>query len=377
MKKYFITGILICIFLISFLATNVLAVTVAEDSFRKSLTNTIDPVNSLVKMDTENDIITIVASNGKIKYDFSGNPKFTIDLDFNKNMTEEECIKEFKEFYGLVNMFPVVADHFSIDDNQAQTYFIGKMNENEKIKKIPTRSIENYTNAINFAKEMFDTDINLSDNLFSIKSNKVSETADTYKAQITLTVDLNGDFSKLKDDALEYEKEQSDAILNAAQNAANKYQETLKKEEEALNKYQNNTSSSTGSTILDAAQNALDQYKDGGADEEADKLKDFEDSLLNNTTNKNDNTQKEENKTDKDTTNKEENKVENTNKEENVNVQNNVPDTSTETIGATSTENNSSNVIDVKTALFVACGVLTVILIFVIYKIFALSKVEK
>jgi len=198
---------------------------ITEESFQKAITKTIDPINALTKIDTEKDTITILASNTTINYNFNKNAQFDIELNFNNKMSKEECVNEFKKFYGLIGVFPAVTDHFSISEQDSSYYIANKIATNKKIELATSKSY-NFTNAIQYAKDIFDGGININDTVFNISSKKVKETSESYKAKIILTVDLSSNFAVMNGT---YASDTS--ILDAAQNALDQYKEQNKGEE--------------------------------------------------------------------------------------------------------------------------------------------------
>lgn len=214
---------------------------ITEESFQKAITKTIDPINALTKMDTEKDTITILASNTIINYNFNKNAQFDIELNFNNKMSKEECLTEFKKFYGLIGVFPAVTDHFSISEKDSSYYIANKIAINEKIK-LATSNSYNFTNAIQYAKDIFNGGININDTVFNISSKKVKETAESYKAKIILTVDLSSNFAVMNGTYAS-----DTGILDAAQNAMDKYNQAQEQDniENKLNEYENQLNSNT------------------------------------------------------------------------------------------------------------------------------------
>ena len=238
MKKSLIISFFIFLVLISSFNMSFATVTVTEDSFQQSVTKILDPNNTLFKMDRENDTLTGLARNFVIKYNFDNNPTFTFDFDFNKEMTEQQCVAKRQCISFLLSMFQVVSDHFEIDENVARSYYVDKTNSQEDVKKLTESvligsSIENFTNAIDYAKTIFDKNVSFSDYLFTIESRKIEETADNYKAQVVFTVNLSGDFSQMNNSNTDTE----DPIISHAQNALNEYKNTAEKENQLLQEY--------------------------------------------------------------------------------------------------------------------------------------------
>lgn len=256
MKKVLITTILTFIILASFLSTNVFAVTVTEDSLQNSINKIISSNSAIVKMDRVNDTITAVGNNIVIKYNIDNNPKFTMDFEFNNQMTKEQCLNEHKFIVMLIQMFQLIADHFGCTKDGALSYFVDKVeNGDSNVRKVMNFNAPEYTNPVSYAKLVFNNDVNFSDSLFTIKSKMVSETTEDYKAQVILEVNLNGDFTKVS----EFDSAISDTILDAAQNAADKYGEASKNEEAELAKYE---ASLNAKILVEDLKEKLDVYRD-------------------------------------------------------------------------------------------------------------------
>lgn len=177
MKKILIS-ILLIIIMISLYTGSYAAITVTEDSFQQSVTKILDPNNTLFKIDKVNDTITGVARNFVIKYNFDNNATFTLDFNFTKEMTSQQCKYEHQCISFLTSMFQVVSDHFGIDKNASLKYFTEKTGMQEDVKKLTyswQSSMDNYDDAIKYAKSIFDNEINYSDSLFTIKSKKLKK----------------------------------------------------------------------------------------------------------------------------------------------------------------------------------------------------------
>lgn len=236
MKKVLIISFLIFTILISFFSTSFAVVTITEDSFQQSLTKILDPNNTLIKMDTENDTITIVAKNYIFGYNFDNNPTFTLEFNFNKEMSGYQCEYHHQCISFLLGMFQVISDHFGIDENVALNYYSDKIDSKEDVKKLTCSwlsSMDDFDNAVQYAKSIFDNNINFSDSLFTIESQKLEETAENYKAQVIFTVNLDGDFSKMNNS----NDNKKDPIISEAQNAVNEYKNTAEKKNQLLQNY--------------------------------------------------------------------------------------------------------------------------------------------
>ena len=148
-------------------------------------------------MDKDNKTITVKASNTVIKYDFSSNPKFTLNLSFTNSMTKEECVREHKKEALLSSMFSTIGDYFNLDKYSSLSYYTDKFtaqNNGENIIKLPDELSLNYTNAIDYAKQRFDTDVDIQDELFTFTSRKTNESSTNYEVELILTIDTSKDF---------------------------------------------------------------------------------------------------------------------------------------------------------------------------------------
>lgn len=234
MKKIIMINILLIIILSMFFYVVFAAnINITEDNFKENL-NTVmgDSNNTLSKMNKENKTITFLARNIVIKYDLNNNPAFTTELNFNNKMTQKECNEEQKKIALLLPLFQTVSNYFKIDKYSALKYYVEKSESQVNVKKLMNydsdKSQSSFTNAISFAKDLLDKDINFSDSLFTIQTKKIEETADNYKAVITLTVNIEADFSILNN----YSYSPSDTIIGSAQNAIGKYEQKQEKSNE-------------------------------------------------------------------------------------------------------------------------------------------------
>lgn len=258
MKKVLITAILIFIILISFLATNVYAVTVTNDSLYKSLKGIV--TNQTIENDTVSNKFLFKDTKTTVHcYSLNDYPTFTIYLDFNNEMSEKECLNEYKKILTIGSMFGAVADHFSIDVKDSVYYFASFFTDS-KMEELFATSIKNFKNGVEFARDKFDSNINIADEkIFKLITTKVSDVGDAYVGKVMLQVDLKSDFSVMKGYYEKIDGDISDSILDAAQNAADKYGETSKNEQAELNKYE---ASLQGKTLVEKFKEKLDVYKD-------------------------------------------------------------------------------------------------------------------
>ncbi len=241
MKK--IITITILLIIISSMLLNMVCATninITEDNFKEALNEVIgDQNNTSSKMDKENKTITFLARNIVINYDLNNNPTFTTELNFSSQMTQEECNNEQQNISVFLSLFQTVSNYFKIDKNSALSYYVKKTESEEDIKNL--MNIDRYpyqktfTNAMKFAKDLLDKDINFSDTLFTIQTKKIEETSDNYKARVTLIVNIGADFSILNN----YSGSLENTILGSAHNAIDKYEKAQKEEEQMLQDVQN------------------------------------------------------------------------------------------------------------------------------------------
>ena len=242
MKKILTIILLLITILICLYSKSYAVITITEDSFQKSVTKILDPNNTLFKIDRENDTITGLARNFVVKYNFDNNATFTLDFDFNNQMTEQQCVAKYQCISFMVSMFQVVSDYFEIDKNVALSYYVDKTNTQEDVKKLTEsirigESIDNFTNAVNYAKTIFDKNVSFSDSLFTIESKKLEETAENYKAQVVFVVNLDGDFSQMDTT----NESTTDSIISSTQNALDNYKDAQEDENKKLENYINST----------------------------------------------------------------------------------------------------------------------------------------
>lgn len=238
MKKFlFVISILIIIFIITLNCTYATTISITEDNFKEHL-DSITGNTNLTTMDKDNKTITINASNTIINYNFNNNPTFTLNLNFNNQMSESECTTEHEKVYLLLTMLQSIADYFGIEKNSTLSYYFNKTTLQENINNIVnvTNSSANFTNAIDYAKNIFNEEAILQDQLFTLSSKKSSETSDYYNVELVLTVNIDADFSQITQNS---QNTPTDTILNSASNSIENYKEAQANEDAALSKLEN------------------------------------------------------------------------------------------------------------------------------------------
>ena len=225
MKKIFLLSfILVLIIVVAskfFLATTI---SVTEDNFKEHFNKVIgDTKDALSTMDKNNKTITVSASNTVIKYDFNSNPKFTLKLSFTNSMTKEECVREHKKEALLSSMFSAIGDYFNLNKYSSLSYYTARFtaqNNGENIIKLPDELSLNYTNAIDYAKQRFDTDVNIQDELFTFTSRKTNESSTNYEVELVLIVNTDVDFTK---PVSKYNHALQNSIIDAGKKALENY----------------------------------------------------------------------------------------------------------------------------------------------------------
>lgn len=264
MKKILLTSIILT--LIILMTSNYLLATtisVTEDNFKEHFTKVIgDTKGTLSTMDKNNKTITITASNTIIKYDFSSEPKFTLNLIFTNSMTKAECIREHKKEALLSTMFYTIGDYFNLEKYACLSYYTDRFtaqNNGENIIKIPDESSLSYTDAIDYAKQRFDTDINIQDELFTFTSKKINESSTNYEVEMVLTTNINNDFTQ---PISNYNGAMQNAIIDAASKAVEEQEKELAREEEALKDFEEKMNNNNSlQTIPDASKQSNSKNK--------------------------------------------------------------------------------------------------------------------
>ncbi len=158
--------------------------------YRINLTNAKKSIN----INTNNKAIEIF-DNGKsysVEYDLSSkNPTFKTTLTFDNTMDEEQWKQEYSNIRNLNLVFAAIANSNNIDFDKSTAYFNNILFENNP--NYFTKS----TNAVDYAKEIFEEELNIQDDLFTLTTVKISETENEYKTQVTLTIKSNANFNTI------------------------------------------------------------------------------------------------------------------------------------------------------------------------------------
>lgn len=195
-----------------------------------------------IKIDKENDQITIINSDGvtsKMKYDLSNDPTFSLEENYKKGMTYDEFKKKDSPDSALLLGFGFVSYTKGVEYEDSLTYIMFKMLEqlmNNKGNKQyiileegnSTNNSENVILASEFGDHVIEyitesyNNILINDkddyNIFEIKMSTESKSEDECKVKSTLKINMNGNFEKLKGytDNLSEDMENSNMFNNIA-----------------------------------------------------------------------------------------------------------------------------------------------------------------
>ena len=118
-----------------------------------------------------------------VKYNLSNKTStFKTTLTFKSSMNEKQCKQEFNKINNLKLMYATIANISKSNIKKSISYF-----ENALSKSFSTDS-KSFSTPINYAKEMFKTDLNLKDNLFTLTTKTTKKTKDKYTVEATLSV---------------------------------------------------------------------------------------------------------------------------------------------------------------------------------------------
>ena len=240
MKKIFIISFLIFTMLLCCFNTTYAAITVTEESLQKSFdkyatSSENKETSASMEIDKTNKVITLTSEEDSytMNYDLSGKPTFSIDLSFNKSMTKEDWETEASKPSLLMTIFVLIADLEEIDFTDSMTYIMSSAFKNLTSDQ-PTDT-SNITNAIEYAKLTYDKENPIKDTLFTLTTKKISETNDEYKAQATLVVNNDADFSIINGSTDELMQNISNSINQSVTNMVEQ-QEKVNKVTNSLNK---------------------------------------------------------------------------------------------------------------------------------------------
>ena len=247
LKKVVISIILVFLILIISFNSCFAAITVTEESLESSINKLLENQSTSNEQTVAIDLnktqkqINVTADNVQaiINYDLSSKPTFSIDISFRNTMTQSEWEIEGEKQTLLAIPFALVADHANIEYMNSMYYILSKISESSSTVIVSTP-----TNAIEYAKSMYENvNQTITDDLFTWTNEKISETDTEYNIKSTLIINTDADFSVMNSAGDEY-----NAILDAAQNAVNEYENAVEEENETLQEAQNHLDSIISST---------------------------------------------------------------------------------------------------------------------------------
>ena len=122
-----------------------------EEAFNKVMEETENPEDrDNYSFDKEKDTISIKDDKNvyELKYDLDGNPKFYIDMSFEKSMTKEEVGEESTKIMMPAIGFAFVGNIMGIDYEESFMYFFSKYMESA-LKYDTNQNVE-YTNGMEY-----------------------------------------------------------------------------------------------------------------------------------------------------------------------------------------------------------------------------------
>lgn len=277
MKKTLIITLLIFIILTTFLSTNY-AVVITEESFESALENLKQSENfssfSNISMDKTNKQIKISTQDSKnntihynINYDLSSEPTFTVETTIDNSTTYEQWVEKQAELLSPVILYVPIASINGVYEDDSLFYMLEKIlydiskhiapltykieetDDNVKITDkngniIPVSEFSKY--ALEITKDYYNSDIIVNDsdgaNTFKLITKIKESSEDNCILQTVLTINSNGDFSKISGYADDKMNEISNSVISSAQNAINKYYNNLANEQEKVNNITNSIS---------------------------------------------------------------------------------------------------------------------------------------
>lgn len=233
MKK--IISIAIILMLIIFSITNVYASnTMTKEELEQAIEkiNNSENMNGRCSLDQNNIIITMENKQNILEYELEGNPKFTSQIIYTKDMNKEQFEEKNGELINGVLGFIIVAVHKGIEIDNAVFYSIlSTLNSFTELEKMNTNDS---FDAMQVANDIFGDGIFKEGDLFDITIKKVSSTESEYIVESTYEVKADADFSIIGDydleDVIPYNE-----ILENTQIAQNEFFESATNEEMALN----------------------------------------------------------------------------------------------------------------------------------------------
>lgn len=96
-------------------------------------------------------------------------------------MNEKQCKQEYSKIENLNLIYAAIKNISNIEIKDSISYF-------EKALSTNTPSVNKFTSPINYAKEMFKTDLNIQDKLFTLTTKTTKNTKDKYTVDVSLSV---------------------------------------------------------------------------------------------------------------------------------------------------------------------------------------------
>lgn len=230
MKK--IISIVIVLMVITFSITNVFASnTITKEDLEQAIEkiNNSEDTSEVFSLDENNIIITTEDEEYTLSYNLEGNPKFTSQVIYTKDMNAEQFQKKSGELICGVFGFIIVAVHKGIEIDNAVLYAV------LSTLNISAELGEMYTNdpfdAMQVATNIFEDEIFEEGELFDVTIKKISSTESEYIVESTYEVKADRDFSIIGD----YDIESYNEILENAQIAQNEFWATATNEQILFN----------------------------------------------------------------------------------------------------------------------------------------------
>lgn len=203
--------------------------TLLENSFQKFVDSSSNDSNYNIVFGDSTITITDQENTFILNYDLTDQPKFSIDITYDKLMSYETYTQKASDSMVTMLGFITIADIAEIEFQDSFMYILSKIMQssaeanggilfNTDDAITPTT----YSDAIAFAKANYDSSPTITDNLFSLAFTKQSETENEYKVKATMTVNTNGNFSTLSGFSDTFENSLSNSIANNVSNNTNK-----------------------------------------------------------------------------------------------------------------------------------------------------------
>lgn len=137
-----------------------------------------------LSLDKKSDKITIEQNNFKysIKYDLSNTKNtFKTTLQFKSSMNEDDCKKEYSKIKNLNLIYATINNISKSDINDSVSYFDTSISKNISLPST-------FSSPLDYAKELFKSNLNIQDNLFTLSSKTTKQTKSEYVVEISLSI---------------------------------------------------------------------------------------------------------------------------------------------------------------------------------------------